>query len=370
MTPNRLSYTPIPEANYQAIVASLMSELDPIQRKLDMKRKCLIAANTAFSLALGSFSIFLNKQQALALCTEDFHWSANQAIPLIITNSSSNLSICAYTSSELFMELINVFIGKNKEFYQQQRKHNKTTMWLIFSLIAGFSAALPVMVTVTDPKQGDLAFTSSFILASYSFFTLAQSTSNRKMNALAGMKRFSAALNNYEQKLRGDDQNLAYIAPNIYAKLFFMTFIPLGYIVPFLLNNILIFNNPDYDLRFLNKIFPENKEQRLISAIAFASYCTLPWFILAAHFGYHLPDVVSQQINNNPFSKLNPVANLFLQILQVLISAFTWAIPVKFFLNIYKEFFITCDDPCISLAVLFAGLSGILYVIFPNMKVT
>jgi hypothetical protein len=363
-------YDTITEIDPQAIVASLISELEPQNRKLTTKRKAIASTNAIFSLTLGAFSIFLNKQQAEALCEENFNFSATAAIPFVFTNSSSNLAICAYTGSELFNALVDAFIGKNKPFYQQQTGCNKNSLALSGSILAGLSAAIPVMVTVQDSIGSKLAFTSSFIVASYSFFTLIQSVSNRSKNNLEGVKNFNAALKEYENKLRGHDAAASFTPPSKWVKSFFAIFIPLGYVGPFFINSILIFNDPNNNLKFLNKIFPEDEDLRLVSAISFSGYCTLPWFILAGHFGYHLPEIILQQRYNNTFSKTNPTANLFLQIMQGLISAFTWAIPVKFFLDVYEEFFETCDDVCISFTVLWIAISGILYVLFPNLKVT
>ncbi len=161
---------------HDALIDSLMSELNK-PKKLTGKEISWLLANTLFSCTLSGFSIFLSKQQTILLCEENFNCSPAEAKAFFIPNGISNSIVVIFTSAQLFSAIQRVVQGKNNAFYKEQKNNKKIPTQLSLSILTGFLAALPLMLNTEDPVEGKLVFVANFIMASYTFYSLAQDLS-------------------------------------------------------------------------------------------------------------------------------------------------------------------------------------------------
>lgn len=349
---------------YQQLIDSLISELKK-PKKLTNKEKSLLLANALFACTLSGFSIFLGKQQTLRLCNENLHCSSEEAWIFFIPNGISHSLVTIFTSSQLFSAIQKTLSEKNHTLYLTNKNGRKTSIQLTLSMLAGLIAAIPIMLSTRDPIGSKLAFIANFIIASYSFYSIAQNLAASSSNVKPHVQLFLQTLKSYELR---NNPNVSHKNVPRWVKISSSILLPLFYNGSFCINNILLLNNPNNDLGALHLILPENKNDRLIASIFLGTTFTVPWFILAGIFGHRLPDTLLQQFYLNPFAKVNPHLNMFLQILQGLISLCSFALPVKFFIDVQEELFDSCEDFCTFLIVLVA-LSGSLFSLLPNLKV-
>lgn len=345
------------------LVESLLSELESPKR-FTASEKALLLSNVLFSCTLSGFAMFLGKQQALRLCKENLHCSDDEAWFFFIPNGISNSLVVVFTSSQIFSAVQRAFIGKNNAFYGERKNHRKEPIQLTLSMFAGLLAAIPIMLSTRDPVGSKLAFIANFIMATYSFYSIARDLSAAPSNNQPNVKAFLQMLKSYELR----QNNVTHKHAARWLKILAAICLPLFYNGPFCIHNILFLNNPDNNLGILGNILPENQEDRLITSILLGTTFTIPWLILAGIFGYHLPDTLLEQFYQNPFAQMNPTLNMSLQITQGLVSLGSFALPVKFFLDIQEELFDFCGDGCIFLTVLIA-ISGALFSLLPNLKI-
>jgi hypothetical protein len=346
---------------YQQLIDSLMSELNK-PKHLTANEKTQLFANVVFSCTLSGFAIFLSQQQTLALCKEDLHCSAEGAWIFFIPNGISNSFVTAFTSSQIFSAAQRAWIGKNS--YLNKKTNKKASLRLALSMLTGMLAAIPLMLSTEDPVGSKLVFVANFIIASYSFYTIAQDLSISSSYAQPHVQKFLQTLKSYELR----SASIPHVSIPSWIKISSAILLPLFFNGSFCINNILLLNNPDNNLGALHYILPEGRDNRLIASVLLGTTFTVPWFILAGLFGYHLPDTILQQFYQNQFSKVNPNINMSMQITAGIISLCSFAVPVKFFIDVKEELFDSCEDICTFLTVIVA-ISGSLFSLMPNLKI-